>query len=239
MARDPSNLKKILPVSGERKAIIDVSHVPEYDIANWDLHDEGDFKRYMKWTESVIRSSFEYRRFIYYLKSFSDMNHCSVLTRVTNQDSSNIKIEIHHEPLTLYDILIAVLYKRTGMREDLDEYQVSKEVMYWHYRGLVGLIPLCELVHELVHNQYIFIPSTIVVGRWKEFVRLYQKYIPDDTLNTLEKIEEISKVYDLNAVRDILEPYIVELRDPNRTNAEEMLTYIKGKLNEYNTSLVA
>ena len=50
-------------------------------------------------------------------------------------------------------------------------------------------------------------------------------------------VKELSKTYDLNVVREILDPYIIEINDPNRSNLAEVFTYIKGKLDEYNSNL--
>ena len=83
------------------------------------------------------------------------MNKCSFYENVSNIDSNDIKIEIHHEPISLYDICIIVYNKRNFFHENLSE--LLKEVMLLHYKLLIGLIPLAETVHELVHNKYLFI----------------------------------------------------------------------------------
>ena len=237
--RDPDQLISLPSIIEGRKDVIKLDSVPEYDIENWDLNNEKDFKAYIKVVERSIRTSFEYRNFIGYVREYGNMDHCAILPRVNNDETFKIHIEIHHEPFTLYDIVMAVFRKRMAMREDLSEYMVAKEVMYYHYRGYVGLIPLSETVHELVHNMFIFIPCNIVFGRWNEFRKLYEPYIEMDTLVILDKIEKLSKNYDLKVVRNILDPYIVELEQPNNPDKGEILEFVKNKLNEYNASLVA
>ena len=73
---------------------------------------------------------------------------------------------------------------------------LAKEVMYLHYRLSVGLIPLSETIHKLVHNSYIFIPVQNVMGNFDVFYNDYQKYIPADMADTYEKILAFSDTYD-------------------------------------------
>lgn len=243
MARDPSNTNRIIPVK-QKIDVIKINSFINYDIENWDLDDEKDFKKYMKEVERIIRTSYEYRSFVNYLKTYMNMDRCVFLRNIsclTDQfdRSSKIRIEVHHEPLTLYDICIAVVNKRLAMGEDMDEFMVAKEVLYLHYKGYVGLIPLCETVHELVHNQYIFIPSTVVYGNYKEFVNLYRQFIEPDTLNILEKIERMSIDYDIGPVEELLTPYLIKLDMSGAGytyDREEILNYIKSKLDTYSQS---
>ena len=75
----------------------------------------------------------------------------------------------------------------------------------------VGLIPLSETVHELVHNQFIFIPTTAVFGKYWEFIDIYHDYIDPEVLDTLKKIEEISKTFDMEQNRKILETHFIHV----------------------------
>ena len=70
--------------------------------------------------------------------------------------------------------------------------------MYLHYLGWVGLIPLSETVHEMVHNQYIFVPTDKVRGRYQEFVNRYYDYIEPETLDSLDAAEALTKEYNNN-----------------------------------------
>ena len=48
---------------------------------------------------------------IQYLRNNYAMDECSFI-KVSNKDTFNIKIEIHHYPFTLYDIVLIVYRKR-------------------------------------------------------------------------------------------------------------------------------
>ena len=72
---------------------------------------------------------------------------------------------------------------------------VAKEVMFLHYNLYVGLIPLSETVHELVHNNYLFIPMDKVLGKYQEFINLYQDYMTPEQLDVLERNIDASRTY--------------------------------------------
>ena len=162
----------------------------------YDLMDEKDIKKYFADIERRVRQSFEYRKYITYLRENFDMTKCSIYENVSNAETFGIKIHIHHEPITLFDIVVTVYNKRKFFHEDLSIFMVAKEVMYIHYCLMVGLIPLAETVHELVHNQYLFIPTTKVFGHYKEFIRQYNDFLPDGLEETLKEIEKASENYE-------------------------------------------
>lgn len=231
--RDPNNIKQFEEeIDGN---IIIINSLPSYNIEDYDLFDEKDFKKYLDDVEKAVRTSFEYKEFISYLREYMDMNKCSYYENVNNIDTFKIKIEIHHEPITLYDMCIVVYNKRVALHEDLDVEMVAKEVMYLHYLLYVGLIPLAETVHELVHNQYLFVPTTKVLGYYKNFVESYKEYFLPEQLETLEKIEEATEdlEYVNNSYKDLLKVnyiYIDASGAYNLPTAEDMVNIMKARL---------
>ena len=72
------------------------------------MNNEKELKRYFDSVERIVRNSFEYKQLVNFLKNYMDMNQCSFYQNVSGEDGYNIKIHIHHEPITLYDIVVAV-----------------------------------------------------------------------------------------------------------------------------------
>jgi hypothetical protein len=169
-----------------------INSIPEYDFMTWDLEDEKELKKYYKVIESTVRKSFEYKEMINYLRDNYNMNECSFI-KVSNKDSYSIRIELHHYPFTLYDIVQIVYRKRIYYGESLETEMVSKEIVMLHYKLLIGLIPLSETVHQLVHDGKLFIPVENVLGRYKIFVELYKPFCEPEQLETLERIENYSE----------------------------------------------
>ena len=153
---------------------------------------ESAYDKQIKKIEKIIRSSYEYREYINYLKDEIDMNECSFFKNLKRDD---IRIEIHHAPFTLYDITSIVFFYLQSNKLEATPFDVAEMVMKLHYEGLVGLIPLSLTVHELVHTGDVFIPIDLVHGNIKEFVKKYKEYMSEDQKNLLLKnIEETNKL---------------------------------------------
>ncbi|MBR1988596.1 MAG: hypothetical protein IKA36_06150, partial [Clostridia bacterium] len=106
---------------------------------------------------------------------------------------------------------------------------VGKEVMELHYKQLVGLYPLTQTEHELVHNQYLFIPTDKVFGRYDLFVSLYQPFIDPELLDTLADIEEYSKLYNEEKQRGLLSMSSIYI-DPNGAYPLPLFDSLKEKM---------
>lgn len=201
--RDPDGLVNSYELESP-PTVIEMKDIPEYNLYDFDLSDEKSFRKYIQTIEKTVRTSFEYRQMVQYLREYMDMNKCAFYENVNNIDTTKVHIEIHHEPLSLYDICLIVYNKRVAFNEPLDEEFVAKEVMYLHYNLMVGLIPLAETVHQLVHAQYLFVPTTAVLGKYKEFVNRYEPYMLPEQIETLDHIEEATKTYNMNDAETIL-----------------------------------
>lgn len=216
-------------------AIIMMDDIPDYNLYDFDLNDEKSFKKYMTTVERCVRNSFEYRSMIQYLRNYMDMNQCAFYSNVNNLDTTKIRIEIHHEPLSLYDICLIVYNKRVAFNELLDEEWVAKEVAYLHYNLLVGLIPLAETVHQLVHAQYLFVPTTAVFGKYREFVARYKPYMLPEQIEILDKIEEATEVYDDDDAKILLGKHYIYI-DMSGTykmpTMETITTLLKDRIRE-------
>jgi hypothetical protein len=169
---------------------INLINIPEFEYLVYDTNDEKEYQKYIKDVESQIRRSFEYRQFIRYLRENMGMNKCAFLQNVSNEETFDIKIEIHHYPFSLRDICDIIFRKRCYYKESIECQMVAKEVMECHYKLIVGLIPLSETVHELAHSHRLFIPVDRVIGRYKVFVELYKPFIEPEMLETLDRIEK-------------------------------------------------
>lgn len=181
--------------------MIDINDVPPCDFEIYAFEDDKEYEKFIKDVEAQVRRSMEYREFIKYLRENMNMNKCSFLKDVTNEETFDIKIEIHHYPFSLRDICEIVFRKRKYYNESLNVQMVAKEVMQLHYKLIVGLIPLSETVHELTHNGRLFIPVDKVMGRYSLFVTYYKPFCEHHQLETLERIEKYSEEQ-LNEVLD-------------------------------------
>ena len=143
----------------------------------YDLGRDKDKFKYITTIEKMCRASMEYRDLIEFLRVNMGMNFCSFFHNVSRDKASGshnrIRIEIHHEPFTLYDITAIILNNRIDSGEPTDMLSICDEVMQCHYEGIVGLLPLSQTVHELVHSGKLFVPLQFIDEGFNEFYNRY------------------------------------------------------------------
>lgn len=157
----------------------------EYEIR---LDSDRDKEKFIKRVEQMIRSSLEYRDYIAYLKENVDMTKCAFFNSVENRSDSKVRIEIHHEPLTLFDIVSVVLTKHMEEGIPINDLYIADEVMNLHYQNMVGLVPLSKSLHQIIHNSdEIIIPLNLVFGDYTGFLREYSDYLDEHILDKMER----------------------------------------------------
>ena len=84
-----------------------------------DISDDKKRFKFISRIERIVRSSTEYRDYISYLKETVGLDSCTFFPGISSSGKYNkIKIEMHHEPLTLYDIVATVVnkYEEEGLK---------------------------------------------------------------------------------------------------------------------------
>lgn len=214
---DPDGIQ-IQSTSLSNKITVSMNEIEPCDIECYYLEDEKEYEHFVRDVESQVRRSFEYRGMISYLREYMGMDKCAFLKNVSNDETYNIKIEIHHYPFSLRDVVEIVIRKREYYKESLTVQMVAKEVMSLHYKLMIGLIPLSQTVHELAHSSRLFIPSDKVVGRYNLFIQYYKPFCKPEQLEVLERIEKYSEeqrnsVLNTNIIEQNKVTY--EIKDPN------------------------
>ena len=199
---DPIHLIKI--DESQDNKIFHIGELPEYEQEDYELSNPKEFERYIKDVKYEVRNSFEYREMIKYLKNYGGMDRSGISPMIASTDTNKIKIEIHHTPLVLEDIVKIVYEKRLSNHEDLSVQMVAKEVLECHYRCIVGLYPVTATEHELIHNGYLFIPPSDVFGRYDLFLEKYDQYIDPTDKETIEKIKSYESSFDPNEQNKII-----------------------------------
>lgn len=141
-----------------------------------DLTTEKAKSKFVKQVERIARASIEYSDYIGYLRRFCDMAACKFFPNINQEgDGKKVRIEIHHAPLTLYDIVYILLQKALDNGETPNAQMIAKETMRYHYKDQVGLIPLSKTLHELQHPKdgqpRFVLPLYMIYGQWTTFLR--------------------------------------------------------------------
>lgn len=170
------------------------------------LIDEKFMNKYIKRIESIIRSSFEYRQYIYILKNEINLTKCKFLKNLDVTDS-DFSLEFHHYPFTLYDI-VAIHYNELLVKCSTDmsnanlitnPFYIADKITKEHYENKIGLVPLSLTVHELAHNGLMFIPlnKDYVFGNYNEFIKNHS--LEGDYISKIEALEKLTKEFEADA----------------------------------------
>lgn len=166
--------------------------ISEYDADVASLEIEEDLtEKMISFIEKQIRSSYEYRQYIRYLKEELDLTKCALLPGIDCSEGA-ASLEFHHYPLNLYEITEVIgkqLIDGLSENEKVSTFEIAQRVMEEHFRGTIGLIPLTKTLHEMAHNKAIIIPISKVNGNYKKFVEKYSNYINQDIKDRIQDAE--------------------------------------------------
>ncbi len=183
---------------------------PEEMEYNVTLATDRDQAKFIKRVETLVRTSMEYRDYINFLKDYVNMKHCAFFNNIENSQGNKVRIEIHHEPLTLFDIVQTVLNKHLDEGIPINDLFIADEVMELHYKNQVGLIPLSKSVHQIVHNGTdIIIPLNMVYGEYTKFIEEYNDYLDESVVSKLERKINETKTINTEKIADKLTPQYV------------------------------
>jgi hypothetical protein len=125
-----------------------------------------------KYIERIIRTSDAYniwrkRNFIY------DDAYIDSKDKLDIRELNKTKIELHHYPYTLYDIVQYVGRKLLDNKDITDPYEVAKVVLEEHLKGNIGYVPLLITDHQKYHDGILEIDDSEIKGNYKNFERNY------------------------------------------------------------------
>lgn len=170
----------------------------------------------IKYFDTLIRGSYEYKFFIHFLKNVLDVNRCAFYEGYNMENG--FTIELHHSPFTLFDICESVAKKHFAINDGyVETFPVCEEVSRLHYEFKVGLVPLNPTAHELVHSGNLDIHPDIVMGDWRAFEKEYRSYLSEEVKVKLFNIEELIKK-DYKEFPKILEKNEIKLNIPQIEN---------------------
>lgn len=184
-----------------------ISNFIEPERSGYDLSDDKSKTAFVNYIEKIIRGSWEYEQMINFLRDTIDMTYCAYFKQV-NRKINGITIEIHHEPFTLYDIAYIVMKMFLDEGYPLKPAVIAEEVIYMHFLGIVGLIPLSKTVHELVGAGEISIPITYVFGDIERFYKKYFKYMTINQKEILAKSIKIANILETTSPKVLQKKFI-------------------------------
>lgn len=193
---------------------LNVDETKQFDMygSEDDVKSEETFNKYI---EKIIRSSYEYKSFIKALKTEMDLTKCKFIPEVDISENRKLTMEMHHYPLSLYDIVTSYREKlKTNYKhkESYESFKVANDVIKMHFEGNVGIVPLSYTAHELAHNGDLFIPlnEDFVFGNFEGLFD--QVELESPLISKIEAVKKMTKNYEEDP-----EVYETEVLDKIRT----------------------
>lgn len=156
-----------------------------------DFEDEKTRTRFINDIEKIIRTSMEYRNFIRYLKTDRMMHYCTIFNKLPEEIMDDIKVEMHHFPITLYDMVDTLLTKHLNIGKDFTRLSIAHEIMLDHYSGMVGLVPLTVTAHQLSHSGLSILTKDSIIGNYNAWMQKNFEFMDVGVLRKIELIEQI------------------------------------------------
>lgn len=183
------NNEEKVEINGNIKTVT-YSDIPEVD-SEVTLKTKAEIFTFVNEVKALCRKSLEYDDYTSYLRTNVGMDSCAFFNGISKKTNRKLKIEIHHAPLTLADIIRVVVKKAIATGEELNSLLIAEEVMELHYQNRVGLIPLSKTLHELADNtDKLKIPIYMIYGNFREFIKAYEAYIEEED-DIKEKIAQM------------------------------------------------
>ena len=110
----------------------------------------------------LCRQTPEYKDWVKYVKDTLGYKTCLI----TGEISDEVTVEIHHHPLTIFDITNIIVNTYLANSKKFTSMGIVNDVMTLHYNDKIGFIPLCTTYHEKYHNGYAVIPPKFITGQW-------------------------------------------------------------------------
>lgn len=145
-----------------------------------EFYDEEDEYKFYEKVANFIRHSIEYKNWIKLLREELNLTKC--LFTEESRDKG-VKIDLHHHPFTLSDIVKVVtrkIMRENSNKKDITSFIIADEVIRLHYEMKVGIVPLTSDLHHKFHTTQFPIPCEFIIGDWKAIVK--EPYVPDQQL---------------------------------------------------------
>ena len=142
-----------------------------------ELADDKQRRKFIQDVVRICRNTLEYKEYTQFLRDSIDLNSCAGLPGIQHHDK--VVVELHHSPLTLYDIAEACTARlEQKFPESFAPLSIAHLVLALHYRGWVGLVPLSKTLHELAHDENQFqVTPNMIYGSWDKLERFLFPYL--------------------------------------------------------------
>lgn len=153
------------------------------------LETAQDVELYKHFLDNAISQFRKHGRFYKNYKSYLmslGLDHCQIMSNVTEENVGARGIEMNHNFLTIFDIALLITehtLNTVGYISTFDLIHLLKEE---HKANRIPIVMVSETVHEMYHqNEDMIFPAQMCFGYW---IELLQKYNRGITLKIAQKV---------------------------------------------------
>lgn len=172
--------------------------IPFYKDADYMFSLENEVA-FIKAVERMVRTSKYYSRYIAHLKVDLGLNFCQVKGNISEDEDAGVKdlIEMHHGPIfTLFDVASIILNYMLIKGMKITTFSVANRVIEEHFKHRVQTVMLCETVHQLVHDNKVFLNYRQGFGDLYSFLEIYYEGLDEIMVNKIIDYIDKCKKYD-------------------------------------------
>jgi len=148
------------------------------------FENDSEYNKFIKSVERMVRASAEYKLWKSYLIDVLGMTTCVI----TDENLTELSLEVHHHLPSLYLLVKAVLNKTLEDDEYFCSYDIATKVMEIHFTNHVGYVMMISSMHEKYHNGFLDIPIESVKGNYTEFINTYTQYLDNEDLDLINNL---------------------------------------------------
>jgi hypothetical protein len=136
------------------------------------LSDAETYRRFIVNCESRFRHSKTYSNYKSFLYSIG-LDHCQVHGNISSEMAS---IEMHHNMLTLFDIIFIITEHMLNSGYCVNTFRVVQITKMEHIKHHIQLVMLTKTPHQMYHNSsnQLYIAPSMCFGNWYEFLKTYR-----------------------------------------------------------------
>lgn len=127
--------------------------------------------KFLRDCERLIRQNIRYSKYIHKLKNEVKLDHCQVLSSLTDKDCT---IEMHHGPIfTLFDYcdIMVDYYLSKGWK--ITTFRIAKHILDEHWKNRIQVVMLSTTMHQEVHDREMFLNMRHAWGDLHGFLKRY------------------------------------------------------------------
>ncbi len=160
------------------------------------ISDPKEGPKFIKYIEGLVRTSPSYGNATKYIRYTRKLNRCCIYPNIYHRYDA--MVELHHYPLTLWDIVYAVCKKYAVLEGDeyfvsvKDDLKIASEVLLLHFNEHVSFVPLSSTWHDGYHGGVLFIPLDKISPEWKNMMKDYGEYMSECAKSKISLMEEMT-----------------------------------------------